>query len=154
MVRSIDVETAGRAAAGARGRRGQLGHRTRARCSRHVRRQRSLDVSLKRLEITDAVITFDDRQNDLRSRISGLQHSLSGDFGKQRFTLRTQTTADSVSLDFAGVPYLSSARVQVIADVDADMAAKTFTLRENSVRVNDLQLNAQGTVSAAPDNKT
>ncbi|MGH7469689.1 MAG: AsmA-like C-terminal region-containing protein [Longimicrobiales bacterium] len=115
---------------------------------------RSLDVSLKRLEISDGVITFDDRQKDLRSRIAGLQHSLSGDFSQQRFTLRTQTVADSASVVFAGVPYLSGARVQVDANVDADMAARTFTLRDNIVRVNDLQLDAQGTVSAAPDNKT
>jgi uncharacterized protein involved in outer membrane biogenesis len=115
---------------------------------------RSLDVSLKRLDITDAVITFDDRQSDLSSRISGLQHSLSGDFSKQRFTLRTRTTADTASVDFAGVPYLSSARVEADADLDVDMAAGKFTLRDNSVRVNGLQLNAEGSVTAAPDNKT
>ncbi|HSL72518.1 MAG TPA: AsmA-like C-terminal region-containing protein [Longimicrobiales bacterium] len=116
--------------------------------------RRSLDVSLKRLDITDAVITFDNRQSDLSSRIAGLQHSLSGDFGKQRFTLRTRTTADTVSVAFAGVPYLSSARVEAVADLAADMAARTFTLRENSLRVNALQLNAQGSVTAAPTKKT
>jgi hypothetical protein len=115
---------------------------------------RSLDVSLKRLDITDAVITFDNRQSDLSSRISGLQHSLSGDFSKQRFTLRSRTRADSASVDFAGVPYLSSARVEANADVDADMATRTFTIRQNSIRVNELQLTAQGSVTAAPNNKT
>ncbi|MEX2282222.1 MAG: AsmA-like C-terminal region-containing protein [Gemmatimonadota bacterium] len=115
---------------------------------------RSLDLSLKQLEVTNAVITFDNRQSDLSSRISGLQHSLSGDFSKQRFTLRTRTTADAASVDFTGVPYLSRARVEAVADLDVDMAARTFTLRENSVRVNALQINADGSVTAAPDNKT
>ena len=114
---------------------------------------RSLDLSLKQLDVTDGVIAFDNRQSDVRARFSGLEHSLSGDFGKQRFSLRTQTTIDTASLNLAGVPYLSSANVEADVDLDADMAARTFTLRDNTVRVNELQLNASGSVTAAPNNR-
>ena len=114
---------------------------------------RSLDLSLKQLDITDGVIAFDNRQSDSKARLSGLKHSLSGDFGKQRFSLRTRTTIDTASVNIAGVPYLSSTRVDADVDLDADLAARTFTLRDNSIRVNELQLNASGSVTAAPDNR-
>src|SRR6185369_4301527 len=76
--------------------------------------------------------------------------TLSGDFGKQRFTLRTKTTLDTASVQFTGVPYLSRAHVAVDADLDVDLANGTYTLRDNSVRVNGPQLNASGTVDTKP----
>ena len=108
----------------------------------------SLDISLKQLAINDAVATFDDRESDVHSRIAGLQHSLSGDFSKDFFRLRTRTVMDTASLEFAGVSYLSKARVEADADLDINSTAKRYVLRENRLRINGLQLNADGSLSA------
>jgi hypothetical protein len=112
---------------------------------------RALDVSLRRLDIADGSIAFENRQTGLNSSIAGLQHSLRGDFSKQRFSLQTHTAADTTSLRFAGVPYLAGVRVEVDAQLDADMATRTFTLRDNRIRINDLLLSAAGTVGAGED---
>ncbi len=113
--------------------------------------RRALDVSLKRIEISDAAITFDNELSDLHSRVAGLDHSLSGDFSKQQFTLKTKTTADTASITFAGVPYLANAQVQADVQVAADMARRRFTLTDNQIRINDLGLDASGTVTLAED---
>jgi hypothetical protein len=112
---------------------------------------RAVDVSLKRFNISDAAIAFDNERSDLHARIAGLDHSLSGDFGEQRFALQTQTRADTATLSFAGVPYLSRVRIQGDVDFDADMATRTFTLRDAQLRVNDLLLNAAGSIASGQD---
>ncbi|HEX6558754.1 MAG TPA: AsmA-like C-terminal region-containing protein, partial [Longimicrobiales bacterium] len=109
---------------------------------------RGFDLSLRHLDIKDGHVAFENRQTGLVSSISGLQHSLSGDFRKQRFTLQTHTSADTTSLRFAGVPYLAGAHVDIDAQIAADMAARSFTLRDNRIRLNDLLLSAAGTVGA------
>ncbi|HEY8508757.1 MAG TPA: AsmA family protein, partial [Steroidobacteraceae bacterium] len=81
---------------------------------------RSLDVSLKKLSITDALITFDNEAADVHSRLAGLDHSLSGDFGKQQFGLVTQTTIDTAWVRFAGIPYLSNAKIEADVALDVD----------------------------------
>ncbi|HET9439724.1 MAG TPA: AsmA family protein, partial [Longimicrobiales bacterium] len=96
---------------------------------------RTLDVSLKQLDIEEGVVTLENEQSDLRARIAGLNHSLNGDFSKERFTMRTRTVADSASVKFAGLPYLSNARVESDVNLDADMNAHTFTLRDNRIRL-------------------
>lgn len=113
--------------------------------------RRGLDVSLKRLDVSDGVIALDNQQSDLRARIAGLDHSLSGDFSKQRFALQTHTLADSASVSFAGVPYLSRVRVESDVDFDADMTTRTFTLRDTHLRLNELRLNAAGTITGGQD---
>ena len=112
---------------------------------------RALEVSLRRLELSDGRISIDDRKTGLVASVEGLRQSLSGDFGKTRFTLRSRTAADSVSVRFAGVPYLSDARLEVDATLDADMAAKRFTIQENRIRLNELVLESSGTISPAGD---
>jgi hypothetical protein len=112
---------------------------------------RALDVSLKNLAVSDALVTFDNELSDLHSRIAGLDHTLSGDFSKQRFTLKTRTTVDTASIKFAGVPYLANARVQADVQLAADLATHTFTLTDNQIRINDLELDADGMVRKQRD---
>ena len=109
---------------------------------------RALDVSLERLRLRDAQLTFENRKSGLVASAIGLDHTLSGDFSKQRFDMETHTSADTVSLRFAGVPYLNDVRIELDASLAADLAQRTFTLRDNRIRINDLQLAAEGSVTA------
>ncbi len=107
---------------------------------------RALAVSLRGLEITDGRITLENRKTGTSATLAGLRHTLSGDFSERRFDLRTRTVVDSAFLRFGGVPYLSGERLGLVAALDADMAAHRFTLKDDTVRVNELALVAAGSV--------
>jgi AsmA-like C-terminal region len=108
---------------------------------------RAIGVTLRDLRISDGRLTLDDRQSRLSASVSGLQESLRGDFARDRFVLATRTRADSVSLRFAGIPYLSRVGLELNADVDADLRARRFTFTNDSLRLNKLVLAFGGSVT-------
>lgn len=107
----------------------------------------AIGVTLRELRVTDGSIAIDDQQSHLVASLDGLQESLRGDFARKRFVLTTRTRADSVSLRFAGIPYLSRVGVELNADVDADLPARRFTFRNDSLRLNQLVLAFAGSVT-------
>jgi hypothetical protein len=100
--------------------------------------------ALRRLEIEDARIVYDDAASSLHARIEGLDHTLSGDFALDRFALAAETVIDRATVSQHGVTFLSGARVEMNADLDADMASRRFTFRENHLRIGELGLGFDG----------
>ena len=111
-----------------------------------------MDVSLERFEIHDAAVAFDNRQAGLDARIAGFDQSLTGDFSRDVVSVRTKAEADTVSVRFAGVPYLNQVRLALDADAEADLAAKRYTLRSTELRLNDLVLDVSGSAQSAGEN--
>jgi hypothetical protein len=112
----------------------------------------AVGVTLRDLRISDGRVTLHDEQTRVVASVHGLQESLRGDFSRERFVLGTRTRADSVSLRFAGVPYLTRVALELNADVDADLRARRFTFRDDSLRLNQLVLAFTGSVAlGTPD---
>lgn len=111
----------------------------------------SVSVSLQRLAVEDGAVSFHDRQLGLLASLEGLSHTLSGDFALAHSMMRSRTVADAVSVSFAGMPYLSQARLEIDADIEADMEAQRYTLQRNVIRLNNLLLEAAGSVAVAED---
>ena len=112
-------------------------------------------VTLRKLDISNARISLDDRKSRLFASLVGYRQSLSGDFATDVFTLATQAHGDSVTLRFAGIPYLNHVALDLAADVNADMRNKTsqkFTLAKNEIRLNDLRLALTGSALMRGDN--
>jgi hypothetical protein len=112
---------------------------------------RPFAVSLRRLEVVDGDLTLEDRHAGLTASVTGLGQLLSGDFRQARFTARSRTSSDGVSVRFAGVPYLSGVRLSVRADLDVDTDAGRITISDNEVRLNELLLAVTGSVGLAED---
>ena len=106
-------------------------------------------ISLKRFEITGAAVTYDDAKSKLKASLSGYDQSLTGDFSQDLVGIRTKADADTVSLTFAGIPYLNRVRLGLTADVQADLARKSYTLKETELRLNDLRLGVSGSARSA-----
>jgi len=115
---------------------------------------RPLAVTLRSLDISNATVSLSDQKAELFATVNGYRQSLSGDFGKDLFTIVTRAHADSVSLRFAGIPYLNRVALDVTADVAADMRTKKFTFGKNEVRLNDLRLGFSGSTVLADDRTT
>lgn len=108
-----------------------------------------VSISLRRFEIRDAAVDFDNQQAGLRASLTGFHQSLTGDFGRDLVVLQTRARSDTVSLTFAGIPYLNRVKLDLTADIQADLAKKSFTLKDTELRLNDLRLGASGSASAA-----
>ena len=109
-------------------------------------------ISLRRFEITDAGVAFDNRQAKLKARVAGYDQSLSGDFSRDLVTIKTRASADSVSFSFAGIPYLNRVKLALTADVQADLAKKSYIFKETGLKLNDLTLGVSGSASTAGKN--
>ncbi|MGH7527633.1 MAG: AsmA-like C-terminal region-containing protein, partial [Gemmatimonadales bacterium] len=110
---------------------------------------RPLAISLRRFDIDRGSIAFDNRAAKLRASLLGLDQTLTGDFGNDQVAVETRAHADTVTVEFAGIPYLNKVRLDLSVDAAADLAKKTLTLRESGLRLNELVLAFSGTVASA-----
>jgi hypothetical protein len=111
-----------------------------------------MSISLQRFDINDATVGYDDRKARLNATVKGYNQSLSGDFSQTNVAIRTKAAADTVSVTFAGIPYLNKVRLSLLADVQADLAKKAYTLKQTGLRLNDLTLAVAGSASTAGKN--
>lgn len=105
---------------------------------------RAVGVTLRNLQVSNATITLDDRHANLDLALHGVNETLRGDFASEEFVLSTHTRIDSAFARFAGIPWLSRVALQFDADVDADLRAKRFTFRRDTLRLNELLLAFEG----------
>ena len=113
---------------------------------------RPVTVTLRTLEIRSARISLDDRRSRLEALLAGFRQSLSGDFGKDVFTLLSRAHADTVTVNFAGIPYLNRVALDLSADLNADMRAKKFTFGKNDIKLNDLAVAFAGSATVGKEN--
>ncbi|HEX3276601.1 MAG TPA: AsmA-like C-terminal region-containing protein [Gemmatimonadales bacterium] len=109
-------------------------------------------VSLRRLAISDAAALFDNRRAKLKATVAGYDQTLSGDFSQTNVAVRTKADADTVSVTYAGIPYLNKVKLALDADVQADLARKAYTIRRTDLSLNDLKLGVTGSAATAGRN--
>ena len=113
---------------------------------------RPVAISLRKFEIEDGAVTFDNRKARLQASFAGYDQSLSGDFSRDLVGIETRAEADTVSVTFAGIPYLNRVKLGLTADVQADLAKKSYTLKDTELRLNDLVLGVSGSAATAGRN--
>jgi hypothetical protein len=110
-----------------------------------------LNVELKKFEIRDAMVSYDDRSSAMKASLAGFNFLLSGDLGLEHTTLELSSRTESVNLYMGGVRLVRNAVLAILMNLDADLVNSVFTLRDNSFALNDLVLLLEGTVSMPPD---
>lgn len=101
-------------------------------------------MSLSRYEINNGYIFYEDKTADMSAEIKGLNHSGSGDFTQDIFTLSTKTKADGVTFNYAGVPYLAQTQTGIGADIEIDNKLSKYTFKTDDINLNNLKLSADG----------
>jgi AsmA-like C-terminal region/AsmA family len=120
--------------------------------SAHEAASKPMAISLRRFEISNGAVAFDNRKAKLKAWLSGYDQSLSGDFSRELVGIRTKADADTVSVTFAGIPYLNRVALGLTADVQADLAKKSYSLKDTELRLNDLRLGVSGSARTAGTN--
>jgi len=108
-------------------------------------------MKLQKYSITNAYISYRDETSNMSSEIINLTHEGSGDFTADLFTLTTKTSADAVSFNYGGVPYLVHTKTTVDADIQVDNKTNKYSFKTDKIALNDLKLNAEGFFQFAND---
>lgn len=106
----------------------------------------SFNITLDEYNIEDANILYDDESQGVVLSIKGLNHNGSGDFTEVIYDLDTKTEIDSLSLSYGGIPYLKKAHTTLDAIFNIDQGNSKYTLKDNTLKVNDLTIKADGFV--------
>ncbi|MCF8367864.1 MAG: hypothetical protein K9G76_02390 [Bacteroidales bacterium] len=104
-------------------------------------------LTLKKLEIKNGNITYDDKSLGVYVEVFGLDHTLNGDLSEDFTVLKTNSIIKEFSLDYEGFRYISRATVYYMADIDADLKNEIYTLKKNRMELNQLPVEFDGTFS-------
>lgn len=106
----------------------------------------SLVIALRTYSITDGRIVYDDRSSDTFMEIEGLNHNGKGDFTLSVFDLVTHTDIAAMTVRQGGIPYLKKAQLDLDATFNIDNDVSKYTLKDNQLVINAMQVNADGYV--------
>jgi Skp family chaperone for outer membrane proteins len=110
------------------------------------------NVKLKKYSVSDGRVVYDDKSLGFYLSMSGLNHTGSGDFTQDLFTLSTKTVSEKTSVAYGGVNYLSNAKADIDADLDMDMKNMKFTFKDNKASINELELAFSGWLAMPKEN--
>ena len=110
----------------------------------------SFKATLQKYTVTNGLIVYDDQTMPFMLRLEGVNHTGTGDFTQDFFTLSTKTDIKKTDMAYGGVNYISHATAIIHADLDMDMKNKKFSFKENKILLNELQLGIDGWI-AMPD---
>ena len=103
-------------------------------------------ISLKKFEIINAKITYDDAEGDIFAVIDSLDFFLKGDMTQDHTTLNILTTIKRITATYEGVTYLKNVNVGFKSDLDADLKNSIYTFKENEFNLNEIILGFDGKV--------
>ncbi|MBX2941789.1 MAG: hypothetical protein KF860_05545 [Cyclobacteriaceae bacterium] len=95
-------------------------------------------------EVVDGDLSYDDQSIPFSMKMAGLNHTGNGDFNEKEFDLRTKTKADSMSVVYDGVEYISNKRLtaEMVFGISEDYSK--FTFKKNVAKLNDFGLAFDG----------
>ncbi|MCB0705319.1 MAG: AsmA family protein [Saprospiraceae bacterium] len=113
----------------------------------------SIEILLDNYNITNGSLIYDDRSLDMYVQSTNLNHSGKGHFTSDVYDLDTETTMDALTFEYDGIRYFDQTKVDMVAGFLINLTDQQYTLKENKLRLNALNLEAAGFVSL-PDAET
>ncbi|MEL6821325.1 MAG: AsmA family protein, partial [Calditrichota bacterium] len=110
-----------------------------------------VNLVIKSYAIQDATIKYLNKPKNTELMINGLDHSGSGDFTSDNFLLNTVTTASGISYANEGVTYIQEAGLDAVIDLDMNLQEKRYTLKDNTLKLNEIELQLSGWVQEIAD---
>ncbi len=95
-------------------------------------------------QIIDGDVSYDDQSIPFGLALKGLNHSGNGDFNEKLFDLDTKTSADTLTLIFDGVEYISNKRLTADMVLEISEEYSKYTFKDNVARLNDFGLAFNG----------
>jgi hypothetical protein len=116
--------------------------------------QSEVSVGIDQWSLTNGRIIYDDRSIPIYTKIINLNHKGSGDFEKEVFDMVSQTTIDSLTVNFDGVEYLSKKKLDADMTLSMNLTESKYTFKENTIKLNDFVLGFDGWFAMPDTNYT
>jgi len=104
----------------------------------------TMQLKLNHYSITNGVIKYSDFMGNMFAVIDNIEHSGSGDFTADIFTLITKTSIGKLSYTMGGVKYISEAKTTADIDLQMNMKESKYTFNTDKITLNDLKIATQG----------
>lgn len=104
-------------------------------------------MELDYYSIENGYINYMDVQSNMSAVIENLNHSGSGDFTSDIFTLRTKSDAASISFNYGAIPYLSNVRSTINTDIQVDNKQGVYSFAGTDILLNQLKIDGKGVIS-------
>ena len=111
----------------------------------------AFNLSLKKFEIINGSIQYFDEYLKMDLIISGMNHTLKGDFSADQTKMQTKTEIQQMDVVYEGIKYLNKASLLYNANIDADFKNEIYTLKKNELKINELYVQFDGSVSMIND---
>lgn len=109
-------------------------------------------VELDEYSISDGKLVYDDRSLNVYVEALGINHEGSGNFTIDIYDLDTHTGIGSLTVEYGGISYLKHANTTLDAIFNIDSPNSKYSLKDNQLRINELDLKADGFVQLDGDN--
>lgn len=107
-------------------------------------------VSLKKLNLNNSFLVYDDASIPVYVRAKGINHTLKGDLSETITELDTKTVIEDLLVNYDGVRYLTKSEAKLDSKITADLDKFKFTFPDAHLFLNDLEFLAKG-YFAMPD---
>lgn len=108
-------------------------------------------MSLKKLEIKNAHILYDDASLGVYSLVDNFNYVMGGDFTQDNFEMTNDISIDGLTVKYGSIAYMNKVKTVVKAAIDADMPNFKFTFKENEISMNEVSLGINGTFAMPSD---
>ena len=103
-------------------------------------------LALDYYSIENGYINYMDVQSNMSVVIDNLNHSGSGDFNSDQFTLRTRSAADAISFNYGAIPYLSNVVSTINTDIQIDNKNGVYSFNGTDILLNQLKIDGKGVI--------
>lgn len=105
------------------------------------------NLELKKFEINNGTLIYQDEELNARTEINGFNVFLSGNFSSDATMISTNFTAKSLTVDYDNIRYLSNTQLRYKANIDADLKNDIYKLGRNELALNELIIGFDGSVT-------
>lgn len=109
------------------------------------------NIALKKFEIRNAHIKYDDKSGATSAELKGLDYTLEGDFSQDIMELKMLLGIDETSVAQGGVNFLNKVNTTFKATIDADNKNMKYSFKENEIALNELSFQFDGWVQMVND---
>jgi hypothetical protein len=109
------------------------------------------NLQLNYYSIENGYINYMDVPGNMSVVMENLDHSGTGDFTSDLFTLRTRSAADAISFNYGAIPYLSKVRSTVNTDIKIDNKNGVYSFDGIEILLNELKVNGKGIIKNLPN---